>query len=272
MNHKIIKHQTSNMASSTASTTYNKKTYRHEFSKAFMTELSRFSKVHQYDDRITYKSEWQKWTNNEEIAQSMETEKRRLQENGYIGDIDDKMFKAGRYYFRKKTTTTILNNHKEDEDEDEEEPSSTPSTPKDARISETQAATTTTTTTTTTTERRTYITMSKQCIQMMDEHIQESAAASASSSSPFKPSICYTNFYETKMTSDEMTKEIGNIVEKYEKTISANSSNRTEDELTQEIMDKIKKTYKNRYYKYISKTTTTRTKDNNDNDNDNDSK
>ena len=106
---------------------------------------------------------------------------------------------------------------------------------------------------------------------MMDEHIQESAAASASSSSPFKPSICYTNFYETKMTSDEMTKEIGNIVEKYEKTISANSSNRTEDELTQEIMDKIKKTYKNRYYKYISKTTT-RTKDNNDNDNDNDSK
>jgi hypothetical protein len=258
------------MASSTASATYTKKTYRHEFSKEFMTELSRFSKVHQYDDRITYKSEWQKWTNNEEIAQSMETEKRRLQENGYIGDIDDKMFKAGRYYFRKKTTTTILNNHKEDEDEDEEEPSSTPSTPKDARISETQAATTTTTTTTTT-ERRTYITMSKQCIQMMDEHIQESAAASASSSSPFKPSICYTNFYETKMTSDEMTKEIGNIVEKYEKTISANSSNRTEDELTQEIMDKIKKTYKNRYYKYISKTTT-RTKNNNDNDNDNDSK
>ena len=223
-----------------------------------MTELSRFSKVHQYDDRVGYKSEWQKWTNNEEIAQLMETEKRRLQENGYIGDIDDKMFKAGRYYFRKKTTTTILNNHKEEE-------SSTPSTPKDARISETQA-----TTTTTTTERRTYITMSKQTIRMMDQHIQASAAASASSS-PFKPSICYSNFYETKMTSDEMTREIGNIVEKYEKTISANSSNRTEDELTQEIMDKIKKTYKNRYYKYISNTTT-RTKDNNDNDNDNDSK
>jgi len=97
----------------------------------------------------------------------------------------------------------------------------------------------------------------------MDEHIQTSAS---SSSSPFKPSICYTNFYETKMTSDEMTREIGNIVDKYEKTLSANSSNRTEDELTQEIMDKIKKTYKNRYYKYISNNiAATRT---NDNDND----
>ena len=267
MNHKIINHQTSNMASSTASATYTKKTYRHEFSKEFMTELSRFSKVHQYDDRITYKSEWQKWTNNEEIAQSMETEKRRLQENGYIGDIDDKMFKAGRYYFRKKTTTTILNNHQkekeeeeeEEKEEEEEEESTTPSTPSTPSTSKAS------TTTTAPTERRTYITMSKQCIRMMDEHIQ--ASASSSSSSPFKPSICYTNFYETKMTSDEMTTEIGNIVEKYEKTLGANSSNRTEDELTQEIMDKIKKTYKNRYYKYISNTTAAiQTKDNNDND------
>ena len=89
----------------TAASAASIKTYRHEFSKEFMAELSRFSKVHQYDDRHAYKSEWQKWTNQESIAQAMEVEKRRLQENGYIGDIDDKMFKAGRYYFRKKTTT-----------------------------------------------------------------------------------------------------------------------------------------------------------------------
>ena len=251
------------MASSTSTATYTKKTYRHEFSKEFMMKLSRFSKVHQYDDRNMYKSEWQKWINNEVIAQSMEIEKRRLQENGYIGDIDDKMFKAGRYYFRKKTTTTILNNHqkekeKEEEKEEEEEESTTPSTPSTSKAA-------TATTTPTPTERRTYITMSKQCIRMMDEHIQ--ASASSSSTSPFKPSICYTNFYETKMTSDEMTTEIGNIVEKYEKTLGANSSNRTEDELTQEIMDKIKKTYKNRYYKYISNTTAAiQTKDNNNDD------
>jgi hypothetical protein len=230
-------------------------TYRHEFSKEFMAELSRFSKVHQYDDRQTYKSEWQKWSNQEDIAQSIEVEKRRLQEKGYSGDIDDKMFKAGRYYFRKKTLTTNTNI----------EPS-TPGTKCNHSMEIAPAATTTTTTTTdsatdlpatptATTERRTYITMSKQCIRMMDDHIHEAAAASETSSSssslPFKPSVCYNNFYETKMTTDEMTKEIGNIIEKYEKTPGA-MSNLTADELTEEIMDKIKKTYKNRYYKYIS--------------------
>ena len=81
-------------------------TYRHEFSKDFIAELSKFSKVHQYDDRHTYKSEWTKWTQQEYIAQAMESEKRRLTNNGYTGDIEDKMFKAGRYYFRKKTMTS----------------------------------------------------------------------------------------------------------------------------------------------------------------------
>jgi len=223
-------------------------TYRHEFSKEFMAELSRFSKVHQYDDRHTYKSEWQKWSNQEDIAQSIEVEKRRLQEKGYSGDIDDKMFKAGRYYFRKKTLTTNTNI----------EPS-TPGTKCNHTTEITSATdlpeTPTPATPTATTERRTYITMSKQCIRMMDDHINEAAAASETSSSslPFKPSVCYNNFYETKMTTDEMTKEIGNIIEKYEKTPGA-MSNLTADELTEEIMDKIKKTYKNRYYKYISST------------------
>ena len=213
------------------------KTYRHEFSKEFMAELSRFSKVHQYDDRHAYKSEWQKWTNQEEIAQAMDIEKRRLQENGYIGDIDDKMFKAGRYYFRKKTTTMTAS------------PAPAYPPPSATDLPETPA------TVIAGIERRNYITMSKQCIRLMDDHIHEAAAASttASPSTPFKPSVCYNDFYETKMASDEMTKEIGNIVEKYEKTPGA-MSNFTADELTQEIMDKIKKTYKNRYYKYISST------------------
>lgn len=231
------------------------KTYRHEFSKEFMAELSRFSKVHQYDDRHAYKSEWQKWTNQESIAQAMELEKRRLQENGYIGDIDDKMFKAGRYYFRKKTTTTTAGvNERRIDDNDElvsspaSPPPSHPPPPSATDLPETPTVTTAGIT------RRSYITMSKECIRLMDNHISEAAAASTTTSStPFKPSVCYNDFYESKMTGDEMTKEIGNIVEKYEKTPGA-MSNLTPDELTEEIMDKIKKTYKNRYYKYISST------------------
>lgn len=90
--------------------------------------------------------------------------------------------------------------------------------------------------------------MSKQCIRLMDQHIQRAASAPPA---VFKPSVCYDDFYQTQMTTSIMTSEIGNIIEKYEKTPGV-MSNHTADELTEEIMDKIKKTYKNRYYKYIS--------------------
>jgi hypothetical protein len=228
------------MPATTASTGI--KTYRHEFSKDFMAELSRFSKVHQYDDRQTYKSEWQKWTSQDEIAEAMEVERRRLQENGYTGDIDDKMFKAGRYYFRKKTSSVVDQTINAVPPTDDNNIATDPPSPAPAP----PAATT----------RRTYITMSKQCIRLMDEHIQRAAAptpASVPASVPavFKPSVCYDDFYQTQMTTDAMTTEIGNIIDKYEKTPGA-MSNQTADELTEEIMDKIKKTYKNRYYKYIS--------------------
>jgi hypothetical protein len=256
----IVIHNISTMATTAASSSI--KTYRHEFSKEFMAELSRFSKVHQYDDRHAYKSEWQKWINQETIAQAMEVEKRRLQENGYIGDIDDKMFKAGRYYFRKKTTTTAagVNERRTDNiiiavtttNENETPASPHPLSATDLPTTDADEKTPTAAATATT-PRRSYITMSKQCIRLMDDHICEAAAASSTSSTPFKPSVCYNDFYESKMTGDEMTKEIGNIVEKYEKNPIA-MSNLTADELTEEIMDKIKKTYKNRYYKYISST------------------
>ena len=210
----------------------NIKTYRHEFSKEFMADLSTFAKVHQYDDRHAYKSEWTRWVQQNNKAIEMET--RRLEENGYKGDIQDKMFKAGRYYFKKKTTTTA------------DTPLNVATAPAaaaaellsvpDLPLTEPAGG------------RRAYITMSKNCIRMMDEHIRN---ASMSSTEEFKPSSCYSDFYQTKMSSDEMTKEIGHVIEKYEKTPGA-MSNITPEELSDQIMDKIKKTYKNRYYKYTS--------------------
>lgn len=217
------------------------KTYRHEFSKEFMAELSCFSKVHQYDDRHTYKSEWTKWTQQEAIAQAIDVEKRRLQENGYIGDIDDKMFKAGRYYFRKKTAVTAVTGvttvtedvvaDDNNEEEEDEEPSA-----KDGKKQQGS--------------RRPYITMSKVAIRMMDEHITNRQTATTAAGTVFKPSSCYDDFYQTKMSSPEMTKEIEAIIEKYEKNATTPVS---PDEMTNEIIDKIKKTYKNRYYKFVSR-------------------
>ena len=236
----------------------NIKTFRFEFSKAFIQELSRFSKVHQYDERHTYKKEWSAWKSDPEIAEIMEMEKRCLEENGYLGDIDDKMFKSGRYYFRKKTATApaagqvsvIEEDEEDDEDEDEEESTPTTATPTTA------TPTTATPTTATAKPRKPYITMSKLCIKMMDAHI-----TTHSTTPNFKPSLCYDNFYNEKMASIEMSAEIDKIIEKYENVrrnrqplnhATTAISGQTVEEITNEIMDKIKKTYKNRYYRFVN--------------------
>lgn len=224
------------------------KTYRHEFGKEFMANLSCFSKVHQYDDRHTYKSEWTKWTQQEEIAQAIDIEKRRLQENGYVGDIDDKMFKAGRYYFRKKTTTTSTTTTTPraatPQEEEEAHIRSDNNEEDDAAAHDVMK----------TQQRRPYITMSKEAIRLMDEHIASMRNAATATATVFKPSLCYDSFYQTQMASPEMTKEIETIIEKYEKNASAAAATKqmSPDDLTNEIIDKIKKTYKNRYYKFAS--------------------
>jgi ribosomal protein L17 len=100
--------------------------------------------------------------------------------------------------------------------------------------------------------------MSKDAIRLMDDHIanMHNASTNTTATEVFKPSICYENFYQTKMSSNEMTKEIEKIIEKYETASAAAAGSAREnispDELTNEIIDKIKKTYKNRYYKFAS--------------------
>lgn len=74
--------------------------YRFKFTENFMTELYKFSKIHQYDDRKDFKEAWKIWT--EENDDIIELEMCRMLRLGYNGDVLDKMFKSARYYFRKK--------------------------------------------------------------------------------------------------------------------------------------------------------------------------
>jgi hypothetical protein len=230
------------------------KTFRFEFSKPFIQELSRFSKVHQYDERHTYKKEWAAWKSDPEIAEIMEMEKRRLEENGYTGNIEEKMFKSGRYYFRKKSAAASASastpqaaeqDADADDDADDDEEPATPATP-------------TTPTTAAKSSRKPYITMSKQCIKMMDTHITKH-----STTPNFKPSSCYDNFYNENMASTEMAAEIEKIIEKYENVrrnqqpLNLRNAAQTVEDITNEIMDKIKKTYKNRYYRFVNAAATT---------------
>ena len=95
---------------------------------------------------------------------------------------------------------------------------------------------------------------------MMDTHITKH-----STTPHFKPSSCYDNFYNENMASAEMAAEIEKIIEKYENVRrnqqplnvnAATNTAQTVENITNEIMDKIKKTYKNRYYRFVNTTTT----------------
>jgi hypothetical protein len=81
---------------------FNVNIYRYKFTEEFTSELFKFSKIHQYDERKAFKEAWNIWM--EDNDNIVNEEYRRLKELGYDGDIFDKMFKSARYYFRKKST------------------------------------------------------------------------------------------------------------------------------------------------------------------------
>ncbi len=161
-------------------------TFRFKFSTEFNDQLFSFAKIHQYDDRITYKNSWTQWisTNTELI----DNETRLLKLNGYQGNIIEKMFKSGRYYFRTKTSPA-------------------PPTP-----------------------RRKYILIDKDIIDLMDQHIIQSASSIFTN----KPSVSYDIFRVTHET---------NICEELKRLLELNMS-------IDDINHKLKKTYKNRHFIY----------------------
>ena len=164
-----------------------------------MDLIKGFAIIHQYDERKMYKEQWNIWYN--ENKEEMEREIERMNEIGYVGDVKDKMFKAGRYYFRKK-------NIKKKEEPRESELINTVNTEK---------------------KRRNYITMLEATLVAMDEHIKMSLAADAE----FKPSDGYSEFCEKNilvLRTEIQRMVVDNIMDK------------------KDISEKIKKTYKNRYF------------------------
>ena len=79
--------------------------FRFTFGPEFIDKLSRFAKVHQYDDRKTFKEAWAAWIKDDDVSYLINDEFKRLTNTGFKGDIMDKMFKSARYYYRKKSDT-----------------------------------------------------------------------------------------------------------------------------------------------------------------------
>jgi len=77
-----------------------KKTFRFKFTDETQTALAYFADVHKLDDRHTFKEEWENWI--KENENMLKSEIHYLQEMGYDGNVESKMFKSARYYFKNK--------------------------------------------------------------------------------------------------------------------------------------------------------------------------
>ena len=84
----------------------NAEIFRYKFSTDMTDELFRFAKIHQYEDRESFKESWANWVQDSEAMIQMETD--RLRENNYRGNILTKMFKSAKYYFCNKSMSEVL--------------------------------------------------------------------------------------------------------------------------------------------------------------------
>lgn len=171
--------------------------YRYKLSDDIMKEITNFAMIHQYDDRHSYKEAWAVWR--EENKDYLNREVQRLTEIGYDGSVEDKMYKAGRYYFRKKGLLSAGNT--------------------DANVNKD------------TKQRREYISIDRQVISLMDEHLKNTMK----NSNTLSPAEMYNDFCKIHTNMPVFCEEI--------KRICANNRIKASD-----VSAKIKKTYKNRYY------------------------
>ena len=75
-------------------------TFRFNFSDFVLEKLTQFSKMNKSYDRHAFKEAWKEWLTDNQNVVLEETE--RLTTLGYDGDVTEKMYVSVRYYLRKK--------------------------------------------------------------------------------------------------------------------------------------------------------------------------
>lgn len=166
------------------------KIFRFKFDEQTLLNLHNFAKLHQFDDRITFKEAWKVWIESNQTLINYES--RRLDNLGYIGDVENKMFKSARYYLKNK--------------------SSEPKNP---------------------VQRRNYVSMSNHILSLMDEHINQTVFNEEQKS----PADSYNKFCIQFQS---------NILSEINRLMDLGLSG-------EDIKIKIKKTFKNRYFRLTKK-------------------
>ena len=77
-------------------------TFHYHFSEEMGERFMYFATLHRFDDRKSFKENWQKWIEEPDVAECIQTEIDKVKESGYVGDVIGKMFRSVRYYYRKK--------------------------------------------------------------------------------------------------------------------------------------------------------------------------
>ena len=79
---------------------YNFAVFRFKIDPDLVELLTRFSIEHQFDSRQDFKEAWSKW---KEINQeNIDKEEKRIKLLNYKGNVEEKLYKAARYYYRNK--------------------------------------------------------------------------------------------------------------------------------------------------------------------------
>jgi hypothetical protein len=238
-----------------------KRVLRFEFSNAIIESVMGFTTVHQYDDRKTYKEAWTKWLAMEDAAALFKAEVARLTNLGYKGDVADKLFKSGRYYFRGATsaprTPNDANGVRRGQGMSRQGTSRQGTSRAEPLCAEPLCAEPlcvgpkalnalnqgslhadpTPLGVRGASAPRKYVTMGRELLRAMDEHIERGLRTNDA----YTPAIGFSDFFRTYASSDLLKAEVGNLIRHYE----------TVPNPAKKLHAKLKKTYKNRYFMMV---------------------
>ena len=192
--------------------------FRFKFSDNVVDELTSFALTHKYDHRSDYKEAWTKWTqeNNEIISR----ENTRLKQLGFEGDLIDRMYKSARYYYRNKSTEKVKPVARRQY---------TGVGNDMLKIMDTQI--------------KTYFMLFEEAESQDDDDLVKEKGEGDAEEDVEKPKKTPANGYI--LFNEEHESEIQEVVEK----LSGNGSGMSVNDAEM----KLKKTYKNRYYRYSRK-------------------
>ena len=154
------------------------KQHHFKYTDDFAAKISTFALSHLEDNNKQFKAAWKEWvaTNTEAVKQEIE----HMQQAGYEGSVEDKMYFSARYYYRKKAKKAIAEEKEEEYERDDEK-----------------------------TPRKKYEPLDKNILQQMNEHILSQIRKSITEEgiSEMTPSKSFANYCKQFAATEDVVKK-----------------------------------------------------------------